>query len=222
MLLRLVLRTQSRSAKMRGGIGVNQTRSSRFDDYQIFKLSDYQIGNGKEGNGAQQSARPTNGLGMDFTILSALSDIFVKAIQICPQRRYKVEPAGSTPHPGPLPGRGGEGKAVAPSGYALVLRPFSSAGYSQPNGELAAKGLMGSLGGVSREGPRRGRIPINGIGTLRGGERRTRGWMMEDGGWQRPQMDADGRGLGRIRIFNRRELRERRRGRRLQPRMDAN
>ncbi len=139
-------------------IKVNQTAWMiiKFSDYQIVRLGVARLENGRW--------LEMKKLGKDFTIMSAFSDIFVKTTHICPRRRCKVKPAGSTPHPGPLPGRGGEGKPVAPSGYALVLRPFSSAGYSQR--------LL-------------------------------------------PQMDADERGLGRIRIFNRRELRERRRGRRL-------
>ncbi len=91
------------------------------------------------------------GIRKDFTILSAFSHIFVKTTHICPRRRYKVKPAGSTPHPGPLPGRGGEGKPVAPSGFAHVLRPFSSAGYSQPNGEVGGQRVNGEFGrGVAR------------------------------------------------------------------------
>ncbi len=71
---------------------------------------------------------------------------FVKTTHICPRRRYKVKPAGSTPHPGLLPGRGGEGKPVAPSGFAHVLRPSSSAGYSQPNGEVGGQRVNGEFG----------------------------------------------------------------------------
>ncbi len=56
---------------------------------------------------------------------------------------------GSTPHPGPLPGRGGEGEPIVPSRYALALGLFPALGCRSPARKLATKEVKGEFPAVS-------------------------------------------------------------------------